>query len=77
LTLIPQGAAVGFGSYIIGKSAKHYFEHGGSWGAGSAKSVVKEILATTDKSSVMNHLKDEIRQKLKSNRHSKLGRSDR
>ncbi len=75
LTLIPQGAAVGFGSYIIGKSAKHYFEHGGTWGTGSAKSVVKEILATTDKNSVMNHLKDEIRQKLKSNRHSKLGPS--
>ena len=72
LTLIPQGAAVGFGSYIIGKSAKHYFEHGGTWGTGSAKSVVKEILASTDKNSVVNHLKDEIRQKLKSNRHSKL-----
>lgn len=77
LTLIPQGAAVGFGSYIIGKSAKHYFEHGETWGSGSAKSVVKEILATTDKNSVMNHLKDEIRQKLKSNRHSKIGHSER
>ena len=77
LTLIPQGAAVGFGSYIIGKSAKHYFEHGETWGSGSAKSVVKGILATTDKNSVMNHLKDEIRQKLKSNRHSKIGHSER
>ena len=70
LTLIPQGAAVGFGSYIIGKSAKHFFEHGGSWGGGSAKSVVKDILASTDKDSVVSHLKDEIRLKLNWNRHA-------
>ena len=69
LTLIPQGAAAGFTSYIIGKAAKHYFEHGGSWGTGSAKSVVKEILASTDKDSVVSHLKDEIRQRLNFNRH--------
>lgn len=69
LTLIPQGAAVGFSSYIIGQSAKRYFEQGGSWGHGSAKSVVKEILATTDKDSVVNHLKAEIQARLKFNRH--------
>jgi small GTP-binding protein len=71
LTLIPQGAAVGFTSYIIGKSAKHYFEQGGSWGSGSAKSVVNDILATTDKDSVVAHLKDEIKQRLSLNRHGK------
>ena len=69
LTLIPQAAAVGFGSYIIGQAAKKYFEQGGSWGAGSAKGVVKEILETTDKDSVVSHLKDEIRRKLDWNRH--------
>ncbi|MEL7497842.1 MAG: GTP-binding protein [Planctomycetota bacterium] len=69
LTLIPQGATVGFTSYIIGKAAKHYFEHGGSWGTGSAKSVVKEILDATDKDSVVNHLKEEIRERLNFNRH--------
>lgn len=70
LTLIPQGAAAGFTSYIIGQSAKHYFEHGGSWGDGSAKSIVKEILDNTDKDSVVSHLKDEIRKKLDWNRHA-------
>ena len=70
LTLIPQGAAAGFTSYIIGNSAKYYFEHGGSWGDGSAKSVVKEILANTDKDSIVSHLKDEIRKKLDWNRHA-------
>ena len=70
LTAIPQGAAAGFSSYIIGQAAKHYFEHGGSWGTGSAKSVVSDILKNTDKDSVLNHLKDEIRLKLKRNRHA-------
>ena len=71
LTAIPQGAAAGFSSYIIGQAAKHYFEHGGSWGSGSAKSVVSDILKNTDKDSVLNHLKEEIRSKLKRNRHAR------
>ena len=71
LTIIPQGAAAGFTSYIIGQAAKKYFEQGGSWGSGSAKSVVAEILEQTDKDSVVDHLKEEIRQKLDWNRHAK------
>ena len=71
LTMIPQGAAAGFSSYIIGQAAKHYFEHGGSWGGQSAKAVVAEILANTDKDSILKHLKEEIREKLDWNRHAK------
>ena len=71
LTMIPQGAAAGFSSYIIGQAAKHYFEHGGSWGGDSPKVVVKQILANTNKDSVLRHLKDEIRGKLSWNRHAK------
>ena len=70
LTAIPQGAAAGFSSYIVGQAAKKYFEQGGSWGSRSAKSVVAEILKNTDKDSVLNHLKEEIRQKLDWNRHA-------
>lgn len=70
VTAIPQGAAAGFSSYIIGQAAKHYFEQGGSWGNESAKSVVATILKNTDKDSVLNHLKDEIRAKLDWNRHA-------
>ena len=71
LTVIPQGAAAGFTSYIIGQASKRYFEQGGAWGAGSAKSVVTDILNSTDRESVLDHLKDEIREKLKLNRHAK------
>ena len=70
LTLVPQGAAAGYSSYIIGQAAKYYFEHGGSWGADSAKTVVSRILNETDKDSILNHLKDEIRGRLVSNRHA-------
>jgi small GTP-binding protein len=70
LTMVPQGAAAGFTSYIIGQAAKRYFEQGGSWGSDSPKEVVKEILANTDRDSVVNHLKDSIREKLNLNRHS-------
>jgi small GTP-binding protein len=70
ITMIPQGAAAGFSSYIIGQAAKRYFEHGGSWGTGSAKSVVRDILDATDRDSVLDHLKNEIREKLKLNRHA-------
>ncbi len=69
LTLIPQGAAAGFTSYVIGQAAKRYFEQGGSWGENSPKSIVAEILDSTDRASVLDHLKDDIREKLNLNRH--------
>jgi small GTP-binding protein len=70
LTMIPQGAAAGFTSYVIGNAAKRYFEQGGSWGTDSPKSVVKDILNSTDRDSVVDHLKDSIREKLNLNRHA-------
>ena len=40
LTALPQGAAAGYGSYIVGQAAKYYFEHGASWGGEAPKAVV-------------------------------------
>jgi small GTP-binding protein len=70
LTAIPQGAAAGYGSYIVGQAAKYYFEHGSSWGGEAPKTVVRRILQQTDKSSVIQHLKDEIKNKMRTNLHS-------
>ncbi len=70
LTALPQGAAAGYGSYIVGRAAKYFFEHGSTWGGESPKIVIKRILAETDKNSVLNHLKDEIRGKILRNRHT-------
>jgi small GTP-binding protein len=70
LTAVPQGAAAGYGSFIVGQAAKFYFEHGASWGPEGPKSIVHRILDETDKQSVLERLKDEIRQKLKKNPHA-------
>lgn len=64
VTAIPQGAAAGYGSLIVGKAAKYYLEHGASWGEEAPKSVVQRILAETDKESVLEHLKAEITRKI-------------
>ena len=70
LTALPQGAAAGYGSYIVGRAAKYYFEHGASWGAEGPKAVVRRILEETDKQSVLQRLKSEISEKLQRNRHA-------
>ena len=70
LTALPQGAAAGYGSYIVGQAAKYYFEHGASWGADGPKAVVQRILEETDKQSVLQRLKSEISERLHSNPHA-------
>ena len=69
-TALPQGAAAGYGSYIVGHAARHYFQHGASWGDESPKQVVKQILANTDKESVLERLKTEISKKISLNRYA-------
>lgn len=70
-TALPQGAAAGYGSYLVGQAARAYFEQGASWGEGGPKRIVTRILENTDKASVVARLKNEIRQKLARNRHGK------
>jgi uncharacterized protein (DUF697 family) len=74
LTMVPQGAAAGYGSYIVGQAAKYYFEHGASWGNEGPKTVIRRILEKTDKRSVLDGLKQEIQTKLNTNRHSGEGK---
>jgi small GTP-binding protein len=74
LTALPQGAAAGYGSYIVGQAAKYYFEHGASWGGEAPKAVVARILEATDKQSVLGRLKAEISEKLHLNPHAKNAR---
>jgi len=72
LSALPQGAAAGYGSYIVGQAARYYFEHGASWGEQGPKRIVTRILDNTDKRSVIEHLKDEIRRKIAANRHAQV-----
>jgi small GTP-binding protein len=73
VTAVPQGAAAGFGSYIVGQAARYYFQHGASWGNQSPKQVVAQILAKTDRASVIDHLRAEILKKIAVNRHAADG----
>lgn len=66
-TALPQGAAAGYGSYIVGQAARYYFQHGASWGNASAKQVITQILENTDKESVLEKLKEEIKKKISLN----------
>ncbi|MEM9657287.1 MAG: DUF697 domain-containing protein, partial [Planctomycetota bacterium] len=76
-TAIPQGAAAGYGSYIVGQAARYYFQHGASWGDKSAKQVVTQILASTDKQSVIDRLKTEIQKKIATNRYAETHQTER
>jgi small GTP-binding protein len=67
LTALPQGAAAGYGSYIVGEASRYYFQHGASWGAESPKQVITQILENTDKRSVLEQLKAEIKKKISLN----------
>ena len=67
LTALPQGAAAGYGSYIVGQAARYYFQHGASWGNQAPKQVVEQILNNTDKESVLEQLKAEIKKKISLN----------
>jgi hypothetical protein len=67
VTALPQGAAAGYGSYIVGQAARYYFQHGASWGDESPKQVVTQILENTDKASVLERLKAEIKKKISLN----------
>jgi small GTP-binding protein len=64
LTALPQGAAAGYGSYIVGQAARVYFEQGASWGQQGPKRVVARILEKTNKESVLQRLKEEIKKKI-------------
>ena len=66
-TALPQGAAAGYGSYIVGQAARYYFENGASWGGEAPKKVVTRILDATDKESVLLRLKDEIKKRIQLN----------
>jgi uncharacterized protein (DUF697 family) len=57
---IAQGTVGGFSSYAIGQVTKHYLLNGAAWGEESPKTVVKNILNSLDRESIMARLKSEL-----------------
>ena len=70
LTALPQGAAAGYGSYIVGQAARYYFEHGAAGASRARNEWSRRILENTDKQSVLQRLKEEIKKKLSLNRYA-------
>ncbi|NNF16808.1 MAG: DUF697 domain-containing protein [Gammaproteobacteria bacterium] len=61
-----QGAVAYYSTFVVGKVAEKYLMQGKSWGEGGPKRVVREILDSLDRNSILEQAKSDIRRKLKS-----------
>jgi hypothetical protein len=64
LTAGAQGAIAYYSTYLVGQAAAEYLAEGKSWGAGGPKLVVKEILDSLDRDTVLRDAKREIQARL-------------
>jgi small GTP-binding protein len=60
-----QGAVAYYGTYVVGQVAERYLAQGKSWGEGGPKYVVREILDSLDRNSILEQAGREIRDKLR------------
>ena len=59
-----QGAIAYYSTYVVGRVAAEYLGEGKSWGEGGPKRVVKQILDSLDRDTVLNDAKREIQARL-------------
>ncbi len=59
-----QGAIAYYSTYVVGQIAARYLSQGKSWGEGGPKTVVKEILDSLDRDTVLREAKKEIQARL-------------
>jgi hypothetical protein len=64
LTAGAQGAIAYYSTYVVGHVAAEYLAQGKSWGDGGPKRVVKQILDSLDKETVLKEARREIRARL-------------
>lgn len=64
LTAGAQGAIAYYSTYLVGQAATNYLAAGKSWGDGGPKQVVKQILDSLDRDTVLADAKREIQQRL-------------
>jgi GTP-binding protein Era len=65
LTAGAQGAIAYYSTYLVGQAAAKYLAKGKSWGEGGPKLVVKQILDSLDRDTVLRDAKREIQARLK------------
>ncbi len=59
-----QAFAAGYGSRVIGEATKVYLRNGASWGPAGPRTVVRHILDSLDRESIMARIRDELRSRL-------------
>ncbi len=59
-----QGAIAYYSTYVVGQIAADYLSRGKSWGEGGPKQVVREILGSLDRDTVLRQAKKEIQLRL-------------
>lgn len=59
-----QGAIAYYSTYVVGKIAGEYLSRGKSWGAGGPKAVVRTILDSLDRDTVLKDARKEIQARL-------------
>jgi small GTP-binding protein len=64
LTAGAQGAIAYYSTYLVGQAAGEYLAAGKSWGEGGPKKVIKEILDSLDRDTVLRDAKREIQARL-------------
>jgi small GTP-binding protein len=64
LTAGAQGAIAYYSTYVVGQVASRYLGQGKSWGEGGPKHVVKQILDSLDRDTVLQDARREIRVRL-------------
>lgn len=64
LTAGAQGAIAYYSTYVVGQVAAEYLGQGKSWGEGGPKLVVKQILDSLDRDTVLRDARREIRTRL-------------
>ena len=67
LTAGAQGAIAYYSTYLVGQAAAEYLAKGKSWGDGGPKLVVKKILDSLDRDTVLRDAKREIQTRLRLN----------
>jgi uncharacterized protein (DUF697 family) len=63
-TAAAQGAVAWYSTLIVGRVAAEFLSRGKSWGESGPKKVVKQILDTLDRDSVLSDARREIRARL-------------
>jgi uncharacterized protein (DUF697 family) len=59
-----QGTVAYYSTYVVGQIAADYLAKGKSWGEGGPKQVVREILDSLDRDTVLRQAKKEIQTRL-------------